>query len=224
MEDKIKKQIEEEALRRFPEDEYDDEYFTERYYFKEGAKYGYNIKESVNDKLDFYAMDLNTERIKTYTALSERYNLDISSIRDIFDAGLNFAAGKYESIFSASNEIQKESVNDKLLYVVDEFIKMKRPEFESPYEEQNYDEIHQLAIEAIGSVLSASNQENNDGWISVEDRLPEVNQMVDIYYKEDSFFKRITNIVYERDGFIGFKKQEGSVTHWMPLPKPPKEK
>lgn len=51
MEDKIKKQIEEEALRRFPEDEYDDEYFTERYYFKEGAKYGYNIKESVNEKL-----------------------------------------------------------------------------------------------------------------------------------------------------------------------------
>lgn len=96
MEDKIKKQIEEKALRRFPEDEYDDEYFTARYYFKEGAKYAYNIKESVNDKLDFYAMDLNTERIKTYTALSERYNLDISSIRDIFDAGLNFAAGKYE--------------------------------------------------------------------------------------------------------------------------------
>jgi hypothetical protein len=41
MNPKIKKQIEEEALRRFPEDEYDDEYFTERYYFKEGAKYGY---------------------------------------------------------------------------------------------------------------------------------------------------------------------------------------
>ena len=92
----IKQKIEDEALRRFPKDEYDDEYFTGRYYFEEGAKYGYNIKESVNDKLDFYAMDLNTERIKTYTALSERYNLDISSIRDIFDAGLNFAAGKYE--------------------------------------------------------------------------------------------------------------------------------
>ena len=51
MNPQIKKQIEEEALRRFPEDEYDDEYFTERYYFKEGAKYGYSIKESVNEKL-----------------------------------------------------------------------------------------------------------------------------------------------------------------------------
>jgi hypothetical protein len=51
MKDEIKKKIEEEALRRFPEDEYDDEYFTERYYFKEGAEYGYNIKESVNEKL-----------------------------------------------------------------------------------------------------------------------------------------------------------------------------
>lgn len=50
MNPQIKKQIEEEALRRFPEDEYDDEYFTERYYFKEGAKFGYNIKESVNEK------------------------------------------------------------------------------------------------------------------------------------------------------------------------------
>ena len=58
----------------------------------------------------------------------------------------------------------KESVDEKLIYVVNQFIKMKTPKFESLYEEQNYEEIYQLAIEAIGSVLSASqNTVSNEG-------------------------------------------------------------
>ena len=56
MNPQIKKQIEEEALRRFPEDEYDDEYFTGRYYFKEGAKYGY-IQQAEKRKIE--AVELN---------------------------------------------------------------------------------------------------------------------------------------------------------------------
>tara|TARA_R110002126_G_scaffold68046_6_gene172109 strand:- start:933 stop:1349 length:417 start_codon:yes stop_codon:yes gene_type:complete len=48
MKDKILKQIEEEALKLFPLDEYDDELFSERYNWSNGAKYGYNIKDSVD--------------------------------------------------------------------------------------------------------------------------------------------------------------------------------
>jgi len=59
-------------------------------------------QQSVNSELDFYANELNRERIKTYTDLSERYLVTLSSIRDIFDAGLNFAADKYKAILSAS--------------------------------------------------------------------------------------------------------------------------
>ena len=51
MEDKILKQIEEEALKLFPLDEYDDELFSERYNWRNGAKFGYNIKENVDEKI-----------------------------------------------------------------------------------------------------------------------------------------------------------------------------
>ena len=59
------------------------------------------------------------------------------------------------------------------------------------------------------------------GWISVKDRLPEDYQRVLCLFEsgtmEVSFRASVKGFCYE-----GFK-QTGKVTHWMPLPEPPKE-
>lgn len=112
MKDEIKKKIEDEAL-VFSKSNYADSIpdgLVDLLSFKKGAEYGYSLaQQSVNSELDFYANELNRERIKTYTDLSERYLVTLSSIRDIFDAGLNFAADKYKAILSASqNTVSNE--------------------------------------------------------------------------------------------------------------------
>ena len=38
-------------------------------------------------KVDIYSGELNTERILTYKKLSEQYNIEESTVRDIFNAG-----------------------------------------------------------------------------------------------------------------------------------------
>lgn len=61
-------------------------------------------------------------------------------------------------------------------------------------------------------------EENESKWISVKDRLPEEGQIVDIW-KIDSYrgdFYRLCNHKYSNNHIIEF-------THWMPLPKPPKQ-
>lgn len=58
-------------------------------------------------------------------------------------------------------------------------------------------------------------------WVSVEDRLPEDYQRVLCLFEsgtmEVSFRASVKGFCYE-----GFK-QTGKVTHWIPLPEPPKE-
>lgn len=61
-------------------------------------------------------------------------------------------------------------------------------------------------------------------WISVEDRLPEESQLVLTWNQEDV---KVDVYAWIGDYYgIGFMKdlmQEGfKVTHWMPLPDPPK--
>ena len=59
-------------------------------------------------------------------------------------------------------------------------------------------------------------------WISVKDRLPEkIGEYLVVYescYVRESSYIRIS-LFYE--GHFNFKF--GTVTHWMPLPEPPKE-
>lgn len=96
--------------------------------------------------------------------------------------------------------------------------------------------------------LSASNQENNEGdkWISVDDRLPKHliqcafllnngnicigkvkyfehgdSELIDFTGKGINMYKRIYRN-WEISNFDNSQKFE--VTHWMPLPKAPKEK
>lgn len=62
-----------------------------------------------------------------------------------------------------------------------------------------------------------------DAWISTKDRLPEVRKDVIIHHKECGVFEAF----FTDDGYwetdSGWWSRQKEVTHWMPLPKPPKE-
>jgi len=55
-------------------------------------------------------------------------------------------------------------------------------------------------------------------WISVKDRLPEQNEITDVYI---DLGRRIPN--YKWDHFdLTSSFMPHTITHWMPLPEPPK--
>jgi hypothetical protein len=68
-------------------------------------------------------------------------------------------------------------------------------------------------------------------WISVKDRLPEENENVILYdgkevFCGDLFFGKLGKIcwgIQACDGICYGHYNKDEVTHWMPLPKPPKE-
>lgn len=64
-------------------------------------------------------------------------------------------------------------------------------------------------------------------WVSVKDRLPAKDEEVLIYYvseiKHLVLFKKVTTAFFEEDGWRLFSDTYADhVSHWMPLPKPPK--
>lgn len=67
--------------------------------------------------------------------------------------------------------------------------------------------------------------ESKDGWINVKDRLPENMERVLIFYKILHRDQRVA--FYINGGFYDDITSEENfckwVTHWMPLPKPPKK-
>ncbi len=64
------------------------------------------------------------------------------------------------------------------------------------------------------------NKENRMKWISVKDRLPENNVEVLTYGKSDIEIENFLNSVfYFHDDGCDFPDM--TITHWMPLPKPP---
>ena len=66
-------------------------------------------------------------------------------------------------------------------------------------------------------------------WISCEDRLPEIGEPVWLFcfedYQQEGYF--VQDIDYEEEGvshtFKNMYDKYIVVTHWMPLPEPPKE-
>lgn len=81
-------------------------------------------------------------------------------------------------------------------------------------------------IDVIKTAPAADVQPVNQ-WISVEDRLPEIGKSVLIYYpKWDGDEIQVAKL--EDDGMMfdicgEFNIGTGVITHWMPLPKPPKD-
>ena len=93
------------------------------------------------------------------------------------------------------------------------------------------------AIEELQGELWKAISDNTDllvmlpRWISVGDRLPESGQACLCYYVGGAY-KQLSWIsldtFYECDSLSGFYPHlkdaiDGEVTHWMPLPEPPKE-
>lgn len=63
-------------------------------------------------------------------------------------------------------------------------------------------------------------------WVSVKDRLPEENQEYIVYVTDIEGEKCVTVdqwLSHARHWFLFDDKAESKVTHWMPLPPPPKE-
>ena len=85
---------------------------------------------------------------------------------------------------------------------------------------------HELVdpIEAVADYLLDSGVTVQE-WISVKDRLPEANVGVSVYTPR---LKNIFEVFYKEDGkweivsYRGGEILNDEVTHWMPLPQPPK--
>ena len=66
------------------------------------------------------------------------------------------------------------------------------------------------------------------GWISVKDGLPEIDQKVLVYDAGDETEIHVYHLREDLDGLYwddegGWAVDFENVTHWMPLPEPPKE-
>ncbi|WP_207425984.1 DUF551 domain-containing protein [Pedobacter sp. SYSU D00535] len=79
-----------------------------------------------------------------------------------------------------------------------------------------------LLKEVKGELTKAEGEKEEEGWISCEDRLPDDKQYIIIYCQDDIAFNPSGRIAISY-----FSKKYGfnsgvKVTHWMPLPTPPK--
>ena len=82
-------------------------------------------------------------------------------------------------------------------------------------------------IDVLTYLLEFAESHLNNGWISIKDRLPNHGDYVLVYF--DSY--KHGDIMYsswysQEHGFIGNDKihiDNSKITHWQPLPQPPKE-
>lgn len=83
-------------------------------------------------------------------------------------------------------------------------------------------DIYLAAEEALRKVIELENKQDNDGWVSVKDRIPEINgrymttarlekdaEVYDLWFESGKWF------VDDEDD-----EYEGDVIAWQPLPKP----
>lgn len=59
-------------------------------------------------------------------------------------------------------------------------------------------------------------------WISVKDRLPEEGETVLCYYESD-LMGVCTRLHEIWEDSYGYWESDDAITHWMPMPEPPKE-
>ena len=83
-----------------------------------------------------------------------------------------------------------------------------------------------------GMALERIEELEATGWISVEDRLPERMDNYDVWLSGDNMYKprRMADVVYSKEHgawlsimAMGVHPYADQITHWMPLPEPPKE-
>lgn len=79
-------------------------------------------------------------------------------------------------------------------------------------------EYHKLALAALRE-QDVTDINVGNKWISVEERLPEKNTAVIAASDNGIVFQ----CLYAYNGWDLWESNEVSITHWMPLPEPPKE-
>ncbi len=77
---------------------------------------------------------------------------------------------------------------------------------------------HELIAEALDMAINALREQEERRWITVTERLPDEPMMCLVYTKPGGY--GCCEITYYNEGFY---LHNANITHWMPLPKPPKE-
>lgn len=119
------------------------------------------------------------------------------------------------------SNIHKE---EKELFLKSQYAMMK--DLEAAYIYPPVKEAYATAARRIDQMIGADILPVG-GWISVNDRLPEKEQKVLVFYKAIGEKNRIHNDVIATNwrksngDFIPCRDYE--ITHWMPLPEPPKD-
>lgn len=93
------------------------------------------------------------------------------------------------------------------------------------------EQIERLSIKKNGNVISLARSTAQNEWISVEERLPETTTGVLCYYGFDCgggdlmmFTGVLSYFCYDANPHWQHADTGLIVTHWMPLPEPPKMK
>ena len=81
-----------------------------------------------------------------------------------------------------------------------------------------------LMLEGAQHVMSEIMEEQQTKWISVYDRLPEEGKVVLAFGTRSSTTGMFQGTQKNRPGLWRWKGSIKHVSHWMPLPEPPKEK
>lgn len=103
-----------------------------------------------------------------------------------------------------------------LLEMRDNCVKHADDQYDDPKREAKYEALN-IAITAMGRSIPPR-------WISVEERLPEDYEDVVIIMRNGaSSWYRVAYREYGGWSFGGGRRVTDEVTHWMPLPEPPKE-
>ena len=107
---------------------------------------------------------------------------------------------------------------------MDEYINRERARFEAKRYFKNIDEI-QEDLDMLFCMLPAENVAPVQGWISVDDELPEIGGYVVCIAKRNTFSRFMPMVaIIEKNGWVNPITEQyiSEVTHWMPLPAPPK--
>ena len=120
--------------------------------------------------------------------------------------------------------ISAPTENGKKVLTMAEYINRERARFEAKRYFKNMDEI-QEDLDMLFCMLPAENVAPVQEWISVDDRLPEAGGYVVCIAKRNPFSRFMPIVArIEKNGWVNPMTEQyiSEVTHWMPIPHPPK--
>ena len=83
-----------------------------------------------------------------------------------------------------------------------------------------------FVIEAFNQVYELGKKDGSSEWVKAEQEIPEYGKKVVVFVKRASHPHKINFATFNGTGWrttSGNHYKVSSITHWMPLPKPPKE-